>query len=77
MELKRVNIDGAEYVPVKMLHMLAPAEVKEAAALVRAAIDMVRADEAVDRNGGLERLDKATTRLKRAVRAFERRAAKA
>lgn len=74
MAIKRVNIDGADYIPLAALHLVATPESKEAAALVAAAIAMARADDDVDQEGGLNRLDRATTRLKRAVRAFERRA---
>ena len=74
MAFKRVNIDGADYVPIEALHILATPESKEVAALVAAAINMVRAEEDLSEEGGLARLDLATTKLKRAVRAYERRA---
>ena len=75
MNIKQVNIDGADYVPLAMLHLLAEPATKEAAALISAAINMARADDRVDHEGGSARLDDATTKLKRAVRAFERLAA--
>ena len=74
MTIKRVNINGADYVPLAAVHLVATPESKEAAALMAAAIAMARADDDVDLDGGLDRLDRATTKLKRAVRAFERRA---
>lgn len=75
MAFRQVNIDGVDYVPLAALHLVASPESREAAALVAAAIAMAKADDDVDLDGGLARLDKATSWLKRAVRSFERRAA--
>ena len=75
MAFKRVTIDGTDYIPLSAVHLVASPTSKEAAALVAAAIAMAKADDDVDQDGGLDRLDRATTKLKRAVRAFERRAA--
>jgi hypothetical protein len=76
MAFKQVNIDGKDYVPLATVHLAATPGCKEATALIAAAINMAKADDEVDLDGGLEKLDRATCKLKRAVRAFELRAAR-
>lgn len=76
MAFKHVNIDGKVYVPLASVHLAAAPECKEATALIAAAINMAKADDEVDLDGGLEKLDRATSKLKRAVRAFELRSAR-
>lgn len=75
MQIKRVNINGVEYVPLAALRLAAEPQAKESAGLIAAAIEMARASDDVGGDGGLARFDDATTKLKRAARAFERRAA--
>jgi len=74
MPRKQVLIDGDEYVPVSMLAALAEPDSRTIASLIAAAIQTVRADEAIEEEGGLKHFDASFATLKESVEALEREA---